>query len=696
MKVPSKLGRYDLRHVLGQGAMGIVYEGHDPVLSRKVAVKTILKSVATDAGQDYSTRFMREAKAAARLNHPSIVQVYDFGVENDIAYLVMEFIQGRELRSYFDQDETFGIEEAVRIMAELLEALHFAHEAGIIHRDVKPANVILDAQRHVKLADFGVARIQDGADHSGGGTMVGTPAYMSPEQVQGGRVDRRTDIFSAGSILYQFLTGERPFKGAGAFTVAKMIVNDDPPPPSSVTKLAAPVFDDIVDRALAKNPADRFSNAFEFATALRQGLQSLTSGAVASIKSTPPSTGIRPAARPRASDTELAYWRSMQDSNDAAEFALYLEQFPDGAYASLARHKIAKLGGVPANANASSIEATMLAPPSAPANPPPPRAPRKKLVVGTAASVIVATAVSVGYLLVRGGSEPATPERRPDVTATTPLPLRPSSSVASTAPAPIANARPAKPQPGTTFRDCDICPEMVVIPAGSFLMGSPPTESGRSSKEGPQRRVTIARSFAAGKYEVTFHEWDVCVQEGGCKHNPSDNGWTRGRRPVIDLSWEDAKEYVAWLSKKTGKTYRLLSEAEWEYVARAGTTSEFHTGSTISPQQANYQTSVSYAGSPTAQSRGMSVLVGSYPPNAFGLHDVHGNAWEWVEDCRNSSYNGAPTDGSAWTKGDCALRNLRGGSWDVDPVYTRSASRYWNHASDRLIYFGFRVASDLN
>src|SRR5690349_6375040 len=159
----SKLGRYELRRVLGKGAMGVVYEGFDPTLSRRVAVKTILKSIALDEGtqRSYSARFIEEAQAVARLNHPHIVQVHDFGEENELAYLVMEFIEGRELRAFFDAREKFGPAEAVRIMGELLDALDFAHERGVIHRDVKPANVMLDSQRRVKLADFGVARVQD-------------------------------------------------------------------------------------------------------------------------------------------------------------------------------------------------------------------------------------------------------------------------------------------------------------------------------------------------------------------------------------------------------------------------------------------------------------------------------------------------------------------------------------------------------
>jgi serine/threonine-protein kinase len=338
----TRLGRYELRRVLGRGAMGVVYEGYDPKLNRRVAVKTILRNAAIDAetAQHYSAQFAREAQAAGRLNHSHIVHVHDFAEEGDVAYLVMEYIEGRELRSYFEAREAFAPAEAVRIMGELLDALDYAHEAGIIHRDVKPANVMLDAQRRVKLADFGVARIQD-SERSAAGTMVGTPAFMSPEQIQGLKIDRRTDIFSAGTILYQPLTGEQPFTGQGAWTVARKIMQEDPPQPSSVVKSVSPVFDGIVGKALAKTPAQRYASAKEFAAALRAALAPAQPSAMASI---PPAA---PAARAeaKASETELEFWRAIQNSTDAAEFEFYLEQFPEGAYARLARHKIAKLKG---------------------------------------------------------------------------------------------------------------------------------------------------------------------------------------------------------------------------------------------------------------------------------------------------------------------------------------------------------------
>ena len=338
----SNLGRYQLRRVLGKGAMGVVYDAYDPTINRRVAIKVILKSQAIDEAmaRDYSARFVREAQAAGRISHPNIVQVYDFGEQEDIAYLVLEFIEGRDLRSFFTAKEPFEIQESVRIMGELLDALDFAHQAGVIHRDVKPANVMLDAQRRVKLADFGVARIQD-AERTGADTMVGTPAFMSPEQISGLKIDHRTDIFSAGSILYQLLTGEQPFKGEGAWTVAKKIMQDEPPLPSRVTLSVAPAFDAIVSKALAKDPAQRYASAREFAVALRATYDDRT-------RIQPPAAAPKPKAKPEShgSEIEIEFWRSIQSSNDPDELELYLEQFPEGPYAKLARHKIAKLRGI--------------------------------------------------------------------------------------------------------------------------------------------------------------------------------------------------------------------------------------------------------------------------------------------------------------------------------------------------------------
>ena len=255
----------------------------------------------------------------------------------------------------------------------------------------------------------------------------------------------------------------------------------------------------------------------------------------------------------------------------------------------------------------------------------------------------------------------------------------------------LAGVTKPKWEIGKKFRDCPGCPEMVVVPAGSYEMGSPPGEGGRDDDEGPVHRVTISERFAVGVYEVTFREWDACHRDGGCSRNPDDSGWGRGERPVFSVSWEDVLDYVDWLSAETGEEYRLLSESEWEYVARAGTVGRYHWGNGVGRSRANCDGCGSrWDGKQTSP-------VGSFPSNDFGLHDVHGNVWEWVEDCWHGSYEGAPSDGSAWTSGgDCGSRVLRGGSWHYSPWLLRSADRYRFTTGFRDNGIGFRVSRTLD
>jgi formylglycine-generating enzyme required for sulfatase activity len=223
---------------------------------------------------------------------------------------------------------------------------------------------------------------------------------------------------------------------------------------------------------------------------------------------------------------------------------------------------------------------------------------------------------------------------------------------------------------------------MVVIPAGRFLMGSPANEKGRYTNEGPQRDVALRAPLAVGRFEITFAEWDACVAARGCSHRPNDRGWGRGRQPAVDVSWEDAQQYVEWLRQHTGRRYRLLTEAEWEYAARAGTMTAFVTGNTIGDAQANHGHKVNRP-SPT----------GSYPPNRFGLHDMQGNVWEWVQDCLERTYANAPLDASeAVVTPGCAWRAMRGGSWSNQAPFLRSAMRYGVAADTRRDDTGFRVA----
>ena len=244
--------------------------------------------------------------------------------------------------------------------------------------------------------------------------------------------------------------------------------------------------------------------------------------------------------------------------------------------------------------------------------------------------------------------------------------------------------RSARILQGIVFRDCARCPEMVVVPANRFRMAAGYRES---------HGVTIASPFTVGRYEVTFAEWDACVAAGGCTHRPNDEGWGRGTRPVINVSWEDAQDYVRWLSRETGKTYRLLSETEWEYVARAGTTTEYWWGNEADHAHANYGKDECCEGMAAGVDHWVNTApVGSFDANAFGLFDTAGNVFEWVEDCWNEGYKEAPTDGSAWTNGDCSTRVRRGGSWYNDTRSLRAAIRGSTGSGERFSHLGFRVA----
>ena len=246
---------------------------------------------------------------------------------------------------------------------------------------------------------------------------------------------------------------------------------------------------------------------------------------------------------------------------------------------------------------------------------------------------------------------------------------------------------------GRTFRDAlrsgGKGPQMVVVPAGAFRMGCV-SGQGCQDEEKPVHRVTIAAPFAVGVYEVTFAEWDTCVEAGGCGGYRSDDaGWGRGRRPVVNVSWKDAQAYVAWLTRESGGQYRLLSEAEWEYVARAGSETAYHWGDKIGRNRADCD------GCGSRWDNERTAPVGSFRANAFGLHDVHGNVWEWVEDCRNVGYAGAPADGTAWEQGSCHRRVVRGGSWVNFPWDLRSANRSGGTSGYRNSIIGFRVARSL-
>jgi serine/threonine-protein kinase len=269
---PATIGKYQIRGVLGRGAMGTVYDGWDPVIGRRVAIKTVrLLDEADSEALEGLERFKREAQAAGRLSHPNIVGVYDYGETAETAYIVMEFVEGQSLKQMLDARERFPVAETVRIMEQVLAGLQFSHDSGVIHRDIKPGNVMIAKGGRVKLADFGIARIESSV-MTQDGTMLGTPAYMSPEQLMAQTVDSRSDIYSAGVVLYQMLTGERPFEG-GLTAIIHKALNTVPPRPSEISVTAPANLDAVVARAMAKRPGDRYPDADSFARAMRAAFE---------------------------------------------------------------------------------------------------------------------------------------------------------------------------------------------------------------------------------------------------------------------------------------------------------------------------------------------------------------------------------------------------------------------------------------
>jgi serine/threonine protein kinase len=377
---PKKLGRYDLIRVLGKGAMGLVYEGRDPNLDRRVAIKTIkVENLSDEAEAEYEVRFRTEARSAARLQHPNIVSVYDSDRDLDIAYLVMEFVQGDDLKHHLDRGDVYTLEQTLGIMTELLSALEYAHQQKIVHRDIKPANLLVQVSGSVKLADFGVARIQDSGDATRTqGTIVGTLKYMSPEQIQGRPIDARADLFAAAVVLYQLLTNRRPFDGDNDFAVIQKIVNHTPESVTSYNPKLPPALDVVVAKALAKSRDMRYASALEFsqaldaacgqasditvvpaavlpakggnmtwtATMMRGESLVATNTDVVSGSATGSGASSGTSSSLVTQEVELVYWKDIKESNDVQDLQGFLAKFPDGIYAGLAHRRLKTLGVV--------------------------------------------------------------------------------------------------------------------------------------------------------------------------------------------------------------------------------------------------------------------------------------------------------------------------------------------------------------
>ena len=363
----KKLGRYDLIRALGKGAMGLVYEGRDPNLDRRVAIKTIkVENLSEEAAAEYEVRFRTEARSAARLQHPNIVSVYDSDRDGDIAFLVMEFVEGDDLKHHLDKGAVYTLQQTLGIMADLLSALNYAHSQKIVHRDIKPANLLVQASGSIKLTDFGVARIQDSGDATRTqGSIVGTLKYMSPEQLEGRPIDARADLFAAGVVLYQLLTSQRPFDADSDFAVIQKIVHHTPTAATFYNPKLPPSINAVVAKALAKSRDMRYGSAQDFLAALQDACKDATDTAIAprarlpgkgsnltwtatmmpgeSLVASESGTNSGTSTSLVTQEVELVYWKDIKESNDIQDIQGFLAKFPSGIYADLARRRLKNL-----------------------------------------------------------------------------------------------------------------------------------------------------------------------------------------------------------------------------------------------------------------------------------------------------------------------------------------------------------------
>ncbi|MDB5350574.1 MAG: pknB 29 [Planctomycetota bacterium] len=602
----GRIGHYEVLQVIGKGGFGIVFRAFDDVLQRVVALKMLAPAMA--ATSPARKRFLREARSFAQVRHESVVQVYAIE-EQPLPYLVMEFIPGESLQERLDRTGPLEVTEIIRLGRQIAEGLAAAHATGLIHRDIKPGNVLIEGgHQQAKITDFGLARAADDASLTQSGVLAGTPMYMAPEQAKGETLDHRADLFSLGSVLYVMASGRPPFRASTTYAVLKRLVEDNPRPIREVIPEIPHWLCDIIEKLHAKKPADRFQSAQDVADLLADcEAQLKASGKIKDFSRIPKSRrAVKGADR----------WKWV------AALALL---FPVFALA------MTEIGGF------------------------------THLVRGRQSASDGSKGVNARQM----------PQARPENIGR---------------PADYTNTL------GMKFR---------LIPSGKFTMGSSQKEidhfhgltederlKGMFQSEGPEHEVEITQPFYMGMTEVTIGQFRQFI-EANPKYVLGDDIWnTSGRfhsenNPVVQVSWQDAFDFCKWLSEKEGREYRLPTEAEWEYCCRAGRSGMRYCYGNDDAELEKYAWFSNNSGGGTHP-------VGKKLPNAWGLYDMYGNAFELCQDWHDLDYykSGSVKDPTG-PLGSC--RVSRGGGWKYPPMYARSAFRSWATPHLRSESIGFRV-----
>lgn len=717
----TRLHEYVIERVLGHGGFGITYLAHDSHLDKKVAIKeylptdlaarapdstvTVRSPETREAFQWGLESFIKEARVLAKFSHASLIQVHRYFEANDTAYFVMDYAEGVTLSAVLRHEGALSEDRLRRILFPILNGLEEVHRLGVLHRDIKPDNIILREGSLPVLIDFGAAR-QTLSSMTRSVMSVLTAGYAPIEQyATSGNQGPWTDLYAIGAVAYRALSGQKP-------TDAVNRIRDDPMVPAATVGRGrySEHFLAAIDWALALNPEDRPVNVAEFKQALDgqlaprppapAGQRSAASVATWPVFAGPPGGDVTAITRPGTrKDAPVSHGLIAAGVGAGAVLLAVI------AGIGLLRERQA--APPPVAVTAPEERPAPATPPAAPpaAEPAPATTPPQQQAQKPATAPPSRTAEPEPTAPTQAAPQATPPPATPPVqqAAPQPAPAEPA--------APPAQAQPqARPKPAavagmpplTEFRDCPQCPRMVALASGTFVMGAAPGDNG-NKWEGPAHDVKLAQRFAIGRHEVTAAEWQACVSAGACaaaKAGPAAGD--PARFPVVNVNWAEAQAYAAWLSERTGRRYRLPTEAEWEYAIRAGTTSARYWGGDRT-QQCRYGNGADQSAlkqdpklSATECDDGFAALapIGSFEPNAFGLFDMAGNAWEWTQDCWRDSYQGAPADGSAVDAPECTRRVIRGGSWRARANSLRSFGRGHSPADTRSEDLGLRLVAE--